>query len=156
MDLMLIGLDTDTDSLKIHLSTSDGGIDLEKTISTLEIHNSTINFSQEDAEREICQIISKQSSKDKLHGLDKFIYKLIVNNISQIDYVKSFHNGSYEDIGHAERFIGVGIGFKEVHLRNLTYFAHLDTVEEGAPDLDVGVKIFTGLNVSQDLSLIHI
>ena len=81
------------------------------------------------------------------------MYKLIVNNISQIDYVKSFHNGSYEDIGHAERFIGVGIGFKEVHLRNLTYFAHLDTVEEGAPDLDVGVKIFTGLNVSQDLPI---
>ena len=46
VDLMLIGLDTDTDSLKIHLSTSDGGIDLEKTISTLEIYNSTINFSK--------------------------------------------------------------------------------------------------------------
>jgi len=46
---MLIGLDTDTDSLKIHLSTSDGNIDLEKTISTLEIYNSTINFSKEDA-----------------------------------------------------------------------------------------------------------
>ena len=153
VDLMLIGLDTDTDSLKIHLPTRDGGIDLEKTISTLEIYNSTINFSQEDAEREICQTISKQSSKDKLSGLEKFMYKLIVNNISQIDYVKSFHNGSYEDIGHAERFIGVGIGFKEVHLRNLTYFAHLDTVEEGAPDLDVGVKIFTGLNVSQDLPI---
>ena len=95
---MLIGLDTDTDSLKIHLPTRDGGIDLEKTISTLEIYNSTINFSQEDAEREICQIISKKSSKDKLKGLEKFMYKLIVNNISQIDYVKSFHNGSYEDL----------------------------------------------------------
>ena len=52
-----------------------------------------------------------------------------------------------------KRFIGVGIGFKEVHLRNLTYFSHLDTVEEGAPDLDVGVKIFSGLNVSQDLPI---
>ena len=132
MDLMLIGLDTDTDSLKIHLSTSDGRIDLEKNISTLEIYNSTINFSKDDAEREICQIISQQSSKDKLQGIEKFIYKLIVNNISQIDYVKNFYNGFYKDIGHAERFIGVGIGFKEVHLRNLTYFAHLDTVEEGA------------------------
>ena len=130
VDLLLIGLDTDTDSLKIHLSTSDGNIDLEKTISTLEIYNSTINFSKEDAEREICQI-SNQSSKEKLLGINKFMYKLIENNISQIDYVKKFHNGSYEDIGHAERFIGVGIGFKEVHLRNLTYFAHLDTVEEG-------------------------
>ena len=153
VDLLLIGLDTDTDSLKIHLSNSDGKIDLEKTISTLEIYKSTINFSKEDAEKEICQIISRKSSKDQLEGIDKFIYKLVVNNISQIDYVDKFHKGSYEDIGHAERFIGVGIGFKEVHLRNLTYFAHLDTVEEGAPDLDVGVKIFTGLNVSQDLPI---
>ena len=38
--------------------------------------------------------------------------------------------------------LGVGIGFKEVHLRNLTYFSHLDTVEEGAPDLDVGVNSY--------------
>jgi carboxysome shell carbonic anhydrase len=153
VDLMLIGLDTDTDSLKIHLSSSDGKIDLENTISSLDIYNSTLNFSKDEAEKEICQIISGSVSKDQLKGLDKFVFKLIVNNISQIDYVKKFHKGSYEDIGHAERFIGVGIGFKEVHLRNLTYFAHLDTVEEGAPDLDVGVKIFTGLNVSQDLPI---
>ena len=78
---------------------------------------------------------------------------MCIRDSSQIDYVRSFHNGSYEDIGHAERFIGVGIGFKEVHLRNLTYFAHLDTVEQGAPDLDVGIKIFKGLNVSRDLPI---
>ena len=153
VDLMLIGLDTDTDSLKIHLSSSDGNIDLENTISTLDIYNSTINFSREQAEREICQVISGGTSKEQLKGLEKFIFQLIVNNISQIDYVNEFHKGFYKDIGHAERFIGVGIGFKEVHLRNLTYFSHLDTVEEGAPDLDVGVKIFSGLNVSQDLPI---
>ena len=45
----------------------------------------------------------------------------------------------------------MGIGFKEIHLRNLTYFAYMDTVEEGAPDLDVGIKIFKGLNVSRGL-----
>jgi hypothetical protein len=31
------------------------------------------------------------------------------------------------------------------------YFAYLDTVEEGAADLDVGIKIFKGLNVSHGL-----
>jgi hypothetical protein len=29
----------------------------------------------------------------------------------------------------------------------------MDTVEEGAPDLDVGVKIFKGLNVSRGLPI---
>ncbi len=153
VDLMLIGLDTDTDSLKIHVSSRDGLIDLDKTISTLDIYNSTINFSKDEAEKEICETISDKSSKKQLEGVEKFIFQLIVNNISQIDYVKKYHKGSYDDIGHAERFIGVGIGFKEVHLRNLTYFSHLDTVEEGAPDLDVGVKIFSGLNVSRDLPI---
>ena len=153
VDLMLIGLDTDTDALKIHLNSKEGEISLEHTISTLDIYNSTIDKSEEASEREICNLISKYSSENQLTGMEKFIYKIIKNNISQIDYVKSFHKGSYEDIGHAERFIGVGIGFKEVHLRNLTYFAHLDTVEEGAPDLDVGIKIFSGLNVSEDLPI---
>ena len=153
VDLMLIGLDTDTDSIKIHLNSKDGSISLDKTISTLDIYNSTIDKSLEETNKEICQLISDHSFEKDLDGIQKFIYKLIVNNISQIDYVKEFHKGSYEDIGHAERFIGVGIGFKEVHLRNLTYFSHLDTVEEGAPDLDVGIKIFSGLNVSEDLPI---
>ncbi len=86
-------------------------------------------------------------------GMVAFITRLLVNNFSQIDYVRELHKGPYPDAGHAERFIGVGIGFKEVHLRNLTYFSHLDTVEQGAPDLDVGVKIFSGLNISRDLPI---
>ena len=101
----------------------------------------------------ISEIIKSSVSGQVKPGMVEFIRKLIVNNISQIDYVRHLHNGSYPDAGHAERFIGVGIGFKEVHLRNLTYFSHLDTVEEGAPDLDVGVKIFKGLNVSRDLPI---
>jgi hypothetical protein len=83
----------------------------------------------------------------------RLVARLIEQNLSQIDYVRQYHAGSYSDFGHAERFIGVGIGFKEIHLRNLTYFAYLDTVEEGAPDLDVGVKIFSGLNVSRGLPI---
>jgi hypothetical protein len=79
------------------------------------------------------------------------IARLIENNISQIDYVRRHHDGRYRDIGHAERFIGAGIGFEEIQLRNLTYFAYLSTVEEGAADLDVGIKIFTGLNVTHGL-----
>ena len=45
VDLMLIGLDTDTDALKIHLNSKDGNISLDNTISTLDIYNSTIDKS---------------------------------------------------------------------------------------------------------------
>jgi hypothetical protein len=81
----------------------------------------------------------------------QFIERLIENNLSQIAYVRSYHGPHYEDIGHAERFIGAGVGFEEIQLRNLMYFAYLDTVEEATQDLDVGVKIFTGLNVNRGL-----
>ncbi len=40
-----------------------------------------------------------------------------------------------------------------MQLRNLTYFAYMNTVEEAAPDLDVGIKIFSGLNVAHGLPI---
>jgi hypothetical protein len=84
-------------------------------------------------------------------GMGQLIERLIRNNLSQIAYVRSYHGRHYEDIGHAERFIGAGVGFEEIQLRNLMYFAYLDTVEEATQDLDVGIRIFSGLNVSHSL-----
>ncbi len=84
-------------------------------------------------------------------GMRRLIASLLINNLSQIEYVCSYWGGRYADIGHAERFISVGDGFEEFQLRNLAYFAHLHTVEEGAPDMDVGIKIFTKLNVKHGL-----
>ena len=81
----------------------------------------------------------------------RLIEHLIENNISQIAYVRRYHGRHYSDIGHAERFIGAGVGFEEIQLRNLMYFAYLDTVEEATQDLDVGMKIFGALNVRHGL-----
>jgi hypothetical protein len=61
------------------------------------------------------------------------------------------HEGRYAVIGHNEFFICAGEAMSELQLRNQFYFAHLDTVEEGAPDLDVGVRIFSALNVARGL-----
>ncbi len=153
VDLLLIGLDTDTDAIRVHVPDSESHIPLEEWISAKDVYEETKLLSAEDAIRKITDNVRISSSGKTDHGMVTFIAKLLVNNLSQIDYVRQLHNGPYPDEGHAERFIGVGIGFKEVHLRNLTYFAHLDTVEEGAPDLDVGVKIFKGLNISRDLPI---
>ena len=153
VDLLLIGLDTDTDAIRVHVPSSESAIDLENWVCARKVYDDTSHLSSDQAIQRITEIVQKSSPDNPDNGMVAFITKLIVNNISQIDYVRELHNGPYPDAGHAERFIGVGIGFKEVHLRNLTYFAHLDTVEEGAPDLDVGIKIFKGLNVSRDLPI---
>ncbi len=153
VDLLLIGLDTDTDAIRVHVPSSKGEIDLAKWVCAVDVYEKTKALSTEVALNKILEIVEENSPNKTEPGMATFIARLIANNISQIDYVRELHGGNYPDAGHAERFIGVGIGFKEVHLRNLTYFSHLDTVEQGAPDLDVGVKIFKGLNVSRDLPI---
>ena len=153
VDLLLIGLDTDTDAIRVHVPNRDGEIQLDRWLCGQALYESTAPLTVNQASEAVTAAVQTHCSQAPDPGMVRFISQLLINNISQQDYVRSLHQGPYPDAGHAERFIGVGIGFKEVHLRNLTYFAHLDTVEEGAPDLDVGVKIFKGLNVSRDLPI---
>jgi len=153
VDLLLIGLDTDTDAIRVHVPSRDGEIQLDRWLCAQSLYESTAPLTAAQASEAVTAAVQTHCSQAPEPGMVRFISQLLINNISQQDYVRSLHQGPYPDAGHAERFIGVGIGFKEVHLRNLTYFAHLDTVEEGAPDLDVGVKIFKGLNVSRDLPI---
>ena len=153
VDLLLIGLDTDTDAIRVHVPSRDGEIQLDRWLCAQTLYESTASLTATQASEAVSAAVQTHCAQAPEPGMVKLISHLLINNISQQDYVRSLHQGPYPDAGHAERFIGVGIGFKEVHLRNLTYFAHLDTVEEGAPDLDVGVKIFKGLNVSRDLPI---
>ena len=153
VDLLLIGLDTDTDAIRVHPPSRDSEMVLDRWLCARELHAATASMSADQAMAQIAEAVESSAPGPMDAGMVSLLTRLLANNFSQIDYVQDLHGGTYPDAGHAERFIGVGIGFKEVHLRNLTYFAHLDTVEEGAPDLDVGVKIFKGLNVSRDLPI---
>ena len=150
IDLLLLGIDTDTDAIKVHIPDADGNIDLDKFVDAKEVYQQTKHLSATDGVQRIEQMIRNvQASVNE--GMLKLITKLLVNNLSQIEYVRRYFGSNYEDIGHAERFIGAGIGFEEVQLRNLTYFAYLDTVEESTADFDVGIKIFSKLNVAKGL-----
>ena len=153
VDLLLIGLDTDTDAIRVHVPDRDGNAALDQWLDAGQLFDATANLNAEQARAAIAEAVAEACSGEPDPGMLRFIARLIENNFSQIDYVRQFHGGAYSDAGHAERFIGVGIGFKEVHLRNLTYFAHMDTVEEGSADLDVGIKIFSGLNVTRGLPI---
>ena len=167
VDLLLIGMDTDTDAIRVHVPDADGNCDLDHWLDASKVYEITQRLGAAEARTRILELVHAHAP-DKVTGararhaaletggavragMAELIAWLIEQNISQIDYVRQFHAGGYADIGHAERFIGAGIGFEEIQLRNLTYFAYLSTVEEGAADLDVGIKIFTGLNVSRQL-----
>mgnify|MGYP001814093644 FL=1 len=151
IDCLLIGMDTDTDAIRIHMPDANGEIDLNNFIDSMEAFDSTAHMSASQAEQWIADHIRQKGGAALADGMARFIAYLLKNNLSQVEYVRAYHGGHYSDIGHAERFIGAGIGFEEVQLRNLTFFSYLDTVEEAAADLDVGISIFTGLNVSHGL-----
>lgn len=150
IDLLLIGVDTDTDSIRVHVPDGNGQMELDRYIDTQTIYIETSRQDERAAKRSIESAIH-QCSADVVTGMAQLVARLIENNMSQIAYVHGRHGECYPDIGHAERFIGAGVGFEEIQLRNLMYFAYLNTVEEGAADLDVGIKIFKGLNVSHGL-----
>jgi carboxysome shell carbonic anhydrase len=153
VELLLVGLDTDSDAIRVHVPDTEGNCDLEHWLDNAELYNRTQGLDPQSARRAIAAQVqaSAPAGGAPTPGMAALIARLLENNISQIDYVRQVHGGCYTDIGHAERFIGAGIGFEEIQLRNLTYFAYLDTVEEGAPDLDVGIRIFTGLNIDHGL-----
>jgi len=154
IDLMLIGIDTDNDAIRIHFPDSNGHPDGENFIDAREVYDATRHCNPSEGEQAIRKLIEEKNPAGTSaynEGLVKFMTRLLLNNISQIDYVRSNFNGCYQDIGHQERFIGMGIGFEEIQLRNLTYFAYLKTVEQNAKDVDVGIKIFTGLNIKRGL-----
>ena len=159
VDTLLIGVDTDTDAIKVHIPDANGEMSLYRVVDNMDMYRQTVNDDKNGARLKVYQAIQNASSTtgwgagngEPHEGMRRLIATLLINNLSQIEYVCSNWGGRYPDIGHAERFINVGDGLEEFQLRNLVYFAHLHTVEEGAPDLDVGIKIFRKLNVVHGL-----
>ena len=150
IDLLLLGIDTDTDAIKVHIPDANGDIDLDKFVDARQVYQQTQQLAAADAIQRVEQMI-RDVQAGVAEGMLKLISQLLINNLSQIEYVDSYYGSHYQDIGHAERFIGAGIGFEEVQLRNLTYIAYLNTVEESTADFDVGIKIFSKLNVAHGL-----
>ena len=161
VDMLLVGVDTDTDAIKVHVPDADGEISLYRAVDNLTLYRQTVNDNANTARLKVYQAIQAASALggwgggngEPHEGMRRLIATLLINNLSQIEYVCGNWGGRYPDIGHNERFISVGDGFEEFQLRNLAYFAHLHTVEEGAPDIDVGIKIFKQLNVSHGLPI---
>jgi len=153
IDLLLIGIDTDNDAIRIHLSDADGDIDPLRYVDCSDVHAAANADDTSEGIYNLIGCLAQAQGITPAEGMLRFVARLFHSNISQVNYVREYYNGQYEDIGHQERFIGMGIGFEEIQLRNLTYFAYLKTVEEGAKDLDVGINIFSKLNVSRGLPI---
>lgn len=160
-EILLIGIDTDLDALRIHLPDARGDLNAYRYLDTGALYKDTLGMSRESARAHLAAAVGKTESAGgwaegegaMTDGMCRLVTALAEANLSQIEYVIQHHAGRYEVIGHDEEFICAGEAMSELQLRNQFYFAHLDTVEEGAADMDVGIKIFTGLNIQHGLAV---
>ncbi len=157
IDTLLLGVNTDDDSMRIHIPDSLGVVALDRYVETDNLYDATLKLNADEAKKKILATIVDCNINHRLTppqlGLQNLLVWLIGKNFSQIEYVRNYEQGCYNDLGHAERFVGIGSGFEEVQLRNLSYYSFLDTIEEGENDIDVGIKIFKGLNVKRGLPI---
>jgi carboxysome shell carbonic anhydrase len=160
-EILLIGIDTDIDALRIHLPDAKGDLNAYRYLDTGALYKDTLGMSREAARAHLAAAVGQAEAAGgwsegegaMTDGMCRLVLALAEANLSQIEYVIQHHAGRYEVIGHDEEFICAGEAMSELQLRNQFYFAHLDTVEEGAADMDVGIKIFTGLNINHGLAV---
>lgn len=144
-DILLIGVDTDTDAIRIHVPDENGNISANRYVDNAALYAASLGFGENEARLSVHQAIIDAGDSRPHEGMRRLIANLLINNLSQIEYVAEYYGGRYPDIGHAERYISVGDGFEEVQMRNVAYYAHLHTLEEGVSDMDIGIKIFRHL-----------
>lgn len=152
---LLVGVDTDTDAIKVHVPDAEGVMSLDRFVDNRILFDNTGGLARDEAKEAIRLAVAETAgvSPDDTatEGMRWFCAYLLKNNMAQIDYVRAYHDGRYADLGHTERLITVGDSLDDVQMRNLAYQAQMETIEEGAADMDVGIKIFKKVNVAHDL-----
>lgn len=151
-EVLLLGVDTDLDAIRIHLPTAQGAPSPSVSIEAALLYRETLTMTPDEARAHIAQSVEEAAAVaggGAKPGLKRLMVRLLEANLSQIEYVIQHHEGRYARLGHGERFICVGDPIEELQMRNLYYFAHLDTLEEGAACVDVGVHIFEKLNLAR-------
>jgi carboxysome shell carbonic anhydrase len=154
---LLVGVDTDTDAIRVHVPDAHGIMSAGSYLDSNRLYNATTAMPREAAKDAIRHAVAARAgvSMDDAAstGMRWFCGYLLKNNIAQVDAVRQWHGGRYQDAGHTERLIVVGDAVDDVQLRNLAFQAQMHTVEEGAPDLDIGIAILRRLNDASGMAI---
>lgn len=143
--ILLAGVDTDTDAVRVHVPDAAGRMLLDRFVSSLELHARTRALSREEAKdeirRRVAAVIGVPPDDPATEGMRWFCGYLLKNNIAQVEAVAARFGGAYPDRGHGERLILVGDPVDDVQLRNLAFQAQMRSIEEGEADLAVGIRL---------------
>jgi carboxysome shell carbonic anhydrase len=161
--ILLVGVDTDTDAIRIHVPNASEDISIERFVDSRTLYELTQSLSRDDGKQaireKVAQCMGVPMDDAATEGMRWFCGYLLKNNLAQVDAVRQWHGASYADRGHTEQLIVIGDAVDDVQLRNLAFQAQMDTIEEGAADLDVGVRILTALHQPRGLAvpvLVHL
>lgn len=145
--LLLIGVDTDTDAIRVHVPDARGRIEVDRHVDAADLYTLTRDMTREGAKDAIRQEVARAAgvSPDDAgtEGMRWFCGYLLKNNIEQVDAVLQRFGGPYADAGHAEKLIVIGDAVDDVQMRNLAFQAQMTSVEAGAADLQVGLSILS-------------
>ncbi len=145
MAILMVGVDTDTDAIRVHVPDGAGRMSLDRVVDNARLYGATAGLSREDGKSAIREAVAAAagvSPEDPAtEGMRWFCGYLLKNNIGEMAYVLARHGGRYPDAGHCERLIVVGDPIDEAQMRNLAFQAQLDTIEDGGHDLSVGLTI---------------
>jgi carboxysome shell carbonic anhydrase len=160
---LLVGVDTDTDAIRVHVPDAAGRTDVNRFISSATLYEQTASLEREAAKEFIRHAVADSAGVDAAdaatEGMRWLCGYLLKNNIGQVDAVRGWNGGTYADSGHAEKLVVAGDAIDDVQLRNLAFQAQMGTLEEGAVDLDVGIDVLRKTNAPHGLAvpvLVHV
>jgi len=143
--ILLVGVDTDTDAIRVHVPDAAGTMAVDRYVCSARLYAATQDLAREAAKEAIRQAVADcagvAADDAATEGMRWFCGYLLKNNLAQVDAVRARYGGPYPERGHDEKLIVVGDPIDDVQLRNLAFQAQMDSVEEGAGDLAVGVRI---------------
>jgi carboxysome shell carbonic anhydrase len=154
---LLIGVDTDTDAVRVHVPDAVGRMDIGRYACARDLYERTAALSREAAKEEIRRAVAACAGvavdDAATEGMRWFCGYLLKNNLGQVDAVRRRYGGGYAERGHAERLVIVGDALDDVQLRNLAFQAQMETVEEGSADLAAGLRILGHTHTPRGLAV---
>lgn len=143
--LLLIGLDTDTDAIRVHVPDAAGRMDNARYVDAADLYTRTRDMRRDAAKEAVRADVARAAGVDPedaaTEGMRWLCGYLLKNNIAQVDAVLQKYGGPYPVSGHAEKLIVIGDPVDDVQMRNLAFQAQMNSVEEGAADIAVGVRL---------------
>jgi len=154
---LLIGVDTDTDAIRVHVPDAAGRTDVARFVDNAALYETTRPLARDAAKEAVRAAVAAcagvPTGDPASEGMRWFCGYLLKNNLGQVDAVRAAHRGGYAERGHTERLMVVGDAVDDVQLRNLAFQAQMETVEENTFALDVGVRILRGLHEPRGLAI---